>query len=284
MIGDVVRAMQTEGSEVAVVWLTVVDRQAGLEGLQFLLSDNRIAREDTHETKTERRKAAQPEAKSGQMHAVFVESNPEQLTATLKQLRKEKFWQSMEVDQPIELAQLDDVRYGRLLNSDSRDEDTAKKGLDAKTDAAKELGGPLSAKDRTKTPSLRNAEKKIAGAAATPKPATDPAPAGVKGAQDAKGSLAKQVTFDVPLEALVQNRNLNQLTRNRRAAPNSFQKATANDKIAEVVSSDQRPMQVLFVVVDQAQAGKVQPSPKPAAAPAKTRAKPAKPADQDGAA
>lgn len=286
-IGDFVRAMQTEGNEVAVVWLRVVDRQEGLEGLQFLLSDNHIAREEADE-KQEKRKAAQPETKTGQMHAVFVESNPEQLTATLKQLREMNFWQSMEVDQPIELAQLDDVRYGRLPNTDRRDEVASKKRFAVKADAAKELAGPLSDKDRAKAPSQQTLEKKIAGAAAAPKPATDPATTGTKGTQDAKGSLAKQVTFGVPLEALVQNQSLNQLTRNRRAVPNSFQKPTANDKISNAVVADQRLMQVLFVVVDQAQAGKVQTSPsnspKPAAVPAKTRIEPAKPAGQDGAA
>ncbi|TXT34114.1 MAG: putative transmembrane anti-sigma factor [Planctomycetota bacterium] len=286
-IGDVVRAMQTDGNEVAVVWLTVVDRQAGLAGLQFLLASNHIAREDAVE-KADKRKAEQPESNAGQMHAVFVESDPEQLTATLKQLRNKDFWQSMEVDQPIELAQLDEVRHGRLPVAEKLNDGASEDRTVAKADATKELSGPSSAKRRAAVPSPTTAEKKIANVDSAPKSAADPE---AKGILDVKGSLAKQVTFDVPLEALVQNQSLNQLnqqSRNRGMPRSSFQKQTVAGQRAGVALADQRPMQVLFVVVDQLQAGKPQTSPsnspKPAAAPAKTRTEPAKPAGQDGAA
>lgn len=287
-IGDVVHAMQTEGNEVAVVWLTVVDRQEGLSGLQLLLANNRIAPQDAVEKSD---KAAKNEVSNGQMHAVFVESNLEQLTATLQQLRDKSFWQSLEVDQPIELAQLDDVRLGRFSVAEKLNDGVLENRIAAKGAAAKDLDGPSAPKSRAATPSLQSADKKIANIAAASTPAKDPEVAGAKGALDSKGSLAKQVTFGVPIEALVQNQNLNQLnqlTRNRGQARNSFSKPTAGEKKAEAILADQRPMQVLFVVVDQAQAGKSQSSPsnssKPAAAPAKTRTEPAKPAGQDGAA
>ena len=288
-IGDVVRAMQTEGTEVAVVWLTVVDRQEGLAGLQILLSNNHIAREDAVEKLDEAEKS---KASASQLHAVFVESNREQLTATLMQLRDKTFWRSMEVDQPIEMAQLDNVRHGQLSVADKLNEGAPATRMAKKDTAAKELPRELAAKSRVAHPSSPSADKKLADVAPAPKPATDPAPAEAKGALELKSPFAKQLTFAVPFDALVQNQNLNQLnqqTRNRGLSRMDASKRTAGEKIADAAKSVQRPMHVLFVVVDQAQPGKSQTSPsnsaKPAATPpAKTRSAPAKPADKDGAA
>ena len=285
-IGDVVRAMQTEGTEVAVVWLTVVDRQEGLAGLQFLLSNNHIAREDAVEKLDEAEKS---KASASQLHAVFVESNREQLTATLMQLRDKTFWRSMEVDQPIEMAQLDNVRHGQLSVADKLNEGAPATRTAKKDTAAKELPRELAAKSRVAPPSSPSADKKLADVAPAPKPATDPAPAEAKGALELKSPFAKQLTFAVPFDALVQNQNLNQLnqqTRNRGLSRMDASKRTAGEKIADAAKSVQRPMHVLFVVVDQAQPGKSPTnSTKPAATPpAKTRSAPAKPADKDGAA
>lgn len=258
-IGDVVRAMQTEGSEVAVVWLTVVDRQEGLAGLQLLLGKNRIARADA-DKKSDR--AEKPNAVADQMHAVFVESDAEQLTAALKQLRETKFLQSLEVDQPIELAQLDEVRAGLEASSLNR---------------------------RVGTPAPSAAEKKIASATSTPKVADKAKSelAGAKEAQDSKDQLAKQVTLEFPRGALVQNQ-ANQQTRNRGLPRNMPRAKSADDKNADQVPAEQRPMQVLFVVVDQSQSGKPPVSPsnssKPTTTPSKARSEPAKPVDKDGAA
>lgn len=279
-IGDVVSAMQTEGNEVAVVWLTVVDRQEGLAGLQFLLSDKGIALEDSLE-KTD--KAATPNADADQMHAVFVESDAEQLAAALKQLRKETFLQSLEVDQPIELAQLGDVRGGRLLAVDKlRDRSSASQST-AKEDAAKMLPEASSAKRRFGTPTSSAEQKKSVSAAAAP--AAKTTPGGAKEPPVAKDQLAKQVTLEFPREALVQNQ-MSQQTRSRAAFRNQVRLQSTDGKVAESAPAEQRPMQVLFVVVDQAQAGKPAPSnnsSKPTA-PVKPRTEPAKPAGKDGAA
>lgn len=288
-IGDFVRALQTEGTEVAVVWLTVVDRQDGLAGLQFLLSNNRSSREDGLEKLD---KAEKSKTSAGELHAVFVESNREEMTAALKRLRDTTFWQSMEVDYPIEMAQLNNVSHGQLLTADKLNEGAPATRMARKDTATKELPRELAAKNRVATPSSPSADKKLAAVAPTPKPATDPAPAEAKGALEANGSFAKQLTFAVPFDALVQNQNLNQLNqqpRNRGLSRMDASKRTAGEKIADTAKSDQRPMQVLFVVVDQALPGKSQTSPsnsaKPAATPpAKTRSEPAKPADKDGAA
>ena len=288
-IGDVVSAMQTEGTEVAVVWLTVVDRQEGLAGLQLLLAEKPGARANAFAKKAD--KAAQPEDATDELHAVYVQSNPEQLAAALKQLRDENFLQRVEVGQPIEMAQLNDVRIGRFEVADKLKTDSAEARAARIDEAVKGSAGPLAAKSRVAQSEKSLAEKKLAGAAAASPRTAAVAADEAKRTSDAKEARAKPETFNLPLEALVQNQNLNQLnqqSRVRGTARNADQKPVAGEKNADKASADRRPMQVLFVVVDQSQAGKLQASPanspKPAAPPAKTRTEPAKPADKDGAA
>ena len=279
-IGDVVSAMQTEGTEVAVVWLTVVDRQEGLAGLQFLLANNRIARADTVEKAD---KGAKLNAPADQMHAVFVESDAEQLAATLKQLREKSFLKSLEVDQPIEMAQLDEVRAGRMLAAGKLGEALPANRTAGKEIAAKAPPEASSTMRRVTAPSLAAAEKRAADVASTPAAAPNPALASAKGAQESRDQLAKQVTLEFPLDALVQNQ-VSQQTRSRGMSRNQGHLQSLSEKNAVKAPADQRPMQVLFVVVDQVQASKQIPpanSPKP---PAKARTKPTKPASQDGAA
>lgn len=256
-IGDVVRAMQTEGTEVAVVWLTVVDRQEGLAGLQFLLADNRIARAETNSKAAETRKAksTKPKANADQMHAVFVESDAEHLAAALKQLRDQSFVQSLEVDQPIELAQLEDAGAGF-------DSMLATRRSMTTTDPAKKI-------------------------AAAPAPLIAPksAPTRSKADSAVTEQLAQQTMLEVPRETLLQN-SLNQQSRNRSNIRNAPRATVADEKSADKAPAEQRPMQVLFVIVDQAQAGKsVSPNNAPKAnPPAKARTEPTKPNGQDGAA
>lgn len=258
-IGGVVRAMQTEGDDVAVVWLTVVDRQEGLAGLQLLLRNKEIARADS-DKKLDR--ATKANAASDQMHAVFVESDAEHLTAMLRQLRESDLLQSVEVDQPIELAQLGEVQVDLETSTLAR---------------------------RFAAPAPAAAEKKIASAATSAKDAAKAEQAGAKGPQEARDQLAKQLTLKFSREALVQNQQ-SQQTRNRGSVRSQPRSQSVAEKNAEQTPDEHRPMQVLFVVVDQSQAGKSQLSPSnsskptPAATPSKARTEPAKPAGQDGAA
>lgn len=258
-IGDVVRAMRTEGTEVAVVWLTIVDRQEGQAGLQLLLGNKEAAGAVADKRADQAKK---PNALADQLHAVFIETDAEQLTATLKQLRDENFLQSLRVDQPIELAQLNEVGSGLESQSITR---------------------------RFVASEPTTADKKLAKGAAAPKIAAKADQSRVKESGDAKDQPAKQFAFEVSRDALVQNQS-SQLTRNRGMARNATRSQTAVEKKADQAPTDQRPMQVLFVVVDQSQAGKSQVSPsnstKPTtpAAPSKARSEPAKPADKDGAA
>lgn len=279
-IGDVVRAMQTEGDEVAVVWLTVVDRQKGLSGLQLLLAGDRNGRANSSEPKD---KAATPSVSANQMHAVFVESDAVHLAAAIAQLRETELLESLEVDLPIELAQLSESHGGRMLAVDKLSGEGSPSRAASKADAAKAVPDPTSAKRRFAVPTPSAEEKKtISTAPASP---AKHAPEKAKGLADAKEQLPKQVTLEFSREALVQNQ-LSQQSRNR-GMPRSQVRFQATDgKSAENAPTEQRPMQVLFVVVDQARNTKqVPPSTVPkSSAPAKPRSEPAKPAGKDGAA
>lgn len=279
-IGDVVRAMQTEGDEVAVVWLTVVDRQKGLSGLQLLLAGNRNGRADSSKPKD---KAAAPSVSVDQMHAVFVESDAEHLAAAIAELRETELLESLEVDLPIELAQLSDRRGGRMLALDKFSGESSLNRAASKEDGAKTVPDPTSAKRRfaDSTPSAEE-KKSVSAAPASPAKST---PERAKEVADTKEQLPKQVTLEFPREALVQNQ-LSKQTRNRGASRNQVRLQSTDGKNAENASTEQRPMQVLFVVVDQAQNSKqVPPSTAPKSpAPAKPRSEPAKPAGKDGAA
>ncbi len=258
-IGDVVRAMRTEGTEVAVVWLTIVDLQEGQAGLQLLLG-NKEATRAVADKKSDLAKT--PNAPSGQLHAVFIESDAEQLTATLQRLRDENFLQSLKVDQPIELAQLNQVGSGRDSQLVAR---------------------------RFAVPAPSAVGKKLAKEIAAPKLAAKSEPSRAKESQDSKDRPARQFAFEVSRDALVQNQ-VSQQSRNRSMSRSLPRSKSADDKNAVQALTDQRPMQVLFVVVDQSQASKspVSPSnsskPTTPAAPSKARSEPAKPADKDGAA
>ena len=250
-IGDPVRAMQTEGTEVAVVWLTVVDRQEGLAGLQLLLADHRITRAET-DSKSD--KAPASGASTGQMYAVFVESDPAQLAAAVQKLRAESFLQSLKVDQPIELAQLFEGHAGLDLAS------------------ARRRSSNLSP--------LLDIEKKNTRSVKVPPIVQRAAPPSAKGIGNSADQLSKQVTLEFPRETLVENQQARS-----RGVPRTL---AADEKVADKASAGQRPMQVLFVVVDQAQSGKPAPStnsPKPSpSVPVKTRSEPAKPTGKEGAA
>lgn len=272
-VGEVVRAIQqTEGDEVAVVFLTVVDRQEGLNGLQFLLTKNHFTQpEEKAKGKSD---SGPPSAgDADEMQAVLVKSDAAQLTAALQQLRQEKYLQSLEVDQPILLAQLDEARGERAALADKA------LSADAKRENAKSLPESASAMRRAK-PALPDAlEKK----SAVPAPLTT---AKANEARDEKEPSANQVRFGVSAQLLQQNQ-LAQQSRTRGLSREALRNQTLAAKDAEA-NTDHRPLQVLFVVVDQSQSAKPQTSPaspsKPAAAPAKARNEPAPPKGQDGAA
>lgn len=271
-VGDVVRAIQrTEGDEVAVVFLTVVDRKKGLEGLQLLLTKNQIV-PSGDEAIAKANRSSTPAVPSGEMEAVLVRSSAAQLETALKQLRDENYLQGLEVDQPILLAELGEARNSRATSSDKAFAE------DAKPENAKSSPELTSSVRRAKTEVQDSLElKKQVAATAAAKPSEK---------RDQKELSANQTRYGVSAEMLQQNQ-LSQQTRARVLAKGAVRGPSPAEKDANR-SDDQRPLQVLFVVVDQTQAGKSQALPgslsRPAAAPAKTRSEPAKPSGQDGAA
>lgn len=103
-VGDVIQAMKHSEEEVAVVRLTVVDRQDGLERLQLLLTENHIPT----------RNDSRPEAATTgilsareQLTAVYVESDSDQLSAALEKILHDQRFRRLELEEPIQLADLD---------------------------------------------------------------------------------------------------------------------------------------------------------------------------------
>lgn len=255
-IGDVVEAVRTEGDEVAVVKLTVVDRQEGIEQLQLLLTKNQIDRDDSRDTmqRMEKKKIATDSQRPLRtddvatvstdvqpMLAVFVESDARRMTAVLNQLRETDFLQSLEVSPPIALAALDDVNQnGKSLSE-----------LQAQSPRVRlpeKAAGRDDLKSRTKT--------------------------------DSASSVSRQYALQLPASSLPQFpmpevlRNQNRLNRSSTPGP------AVTTKTDNGAAND-RPMQVLFVLVDEVFAGK--PVESKPFAPAKSNKSPAKPSNQDGA-
>lgn len=270
-VGEVVRAIQqTEGDEVAVVFLTVVDRQEGLNGLQLLLTKNRFTQSED-ETTAKADRLPSPAGGADEMQAVLVKSNVAQLATALNQLRQEKYLQNLEVNQPVLLAELNEARGDRVLLADKAI------AADAKRENAKSLPELASSARRAKPGLPETAEKKSAAPLTAAKTSE---------ARDEKEASAKQVTFGVSAQLLQQNQ-VAQQSRTRSLSRGAQRGPSLAEKDADA-TAEQRPLQVLFVVVDQSQAAKSQTPPanssKPAAAPVKTRNEPAKPKGQDGAA
>lgn len=279
-VGDVVRAIQrSDGDEVAVVYLTVVDRQQGLQDLQLLLTDNKFARSE-EESVAKADRISAPSGVADEMQAVLVKSDAAHLEAALTQLRNEKNLQSLEVNQPIMLAELDGVRSNQAPLADKAVPGSPKR------ENPRALLEPAATTRRAKSAAPETEEKKqaLAATASNQKPGESAVKA--KESRDSTEQFANQTRLGVSAQVLKQNQ-LSQQSRARSVSRGEPRSQAVAEKDASK-SDDHRPMQVLFVVVDQTQAGKQQTSPaispKPAATPAKTRHEPAKPNGQDGAA
>ena len=116
-VGQVVKALETSGDEIAVVELTVIDRHAGLEALQILLQRNEIPMQHvvTHD---------QPPAAGNQIVAVHVDVTQDKLAQTLYELRKERAFHSQQAATPISNSRKDRLatsfRAKRFNKSKSR--------------------------------------------------------------------------------------------------------------------------------------------------------------------
>lgn len=302
-IGEVIQALETNGDEVAVVWLTVVDRHKGLHDLKLLLAKNRIEPADREEfalkaksvtTKPDAKTASSdaPPPDSDQMHAVLVTSGIQEVTRALAELRQEAFLQSLEVDRPIPLAQLDDVSGLRSLSAEGgaealvdRRDATVKKVVPAEPEA-KSSRLAVSRAERLAVPRAESVAKKPSSAI-TPSSPTASHAARSNPSLNAKDQPAKQITLQLPMTALAQPHSpAGPPARPRGSAGSVFRSQVAADKNTEKDVTEHRPLQVLFVVVDESQVGRAAaPGTAPRGAPpAKRKSEPKKPAGQDGAA
>ena len=119
-VGEVVEALATSQDQVAVVRLTVVDRQKGLESLQVLLARNRIFPE-TDELSEEAGRVSggtgegeSQESESDRLVAVYVESTPKQLSSALLELQREGQFCDLEIETPIQVASLDPLAQSQI--------------------------------------------------------------------------------------------------------------------------------------------------------------------------
>ncbi len=267
-IGDVVEAVRTVGEEIAVVKLTVVDRQNGFERLQLLLTKNQITADEPgvgskrdesdsvakdSSLKIRAKQPAPSVAESQQLLAVFVESDSQQMASVLKQLRETDYLQSLEVDQPILMAELNDA------TQDGKPLANAKQLAGGGA-----LPGKMGRRDARKLPT----EEKDKSALAKEQQAT---------------SNSRQYSLQLPANSLTQSLSADS-ARNQSRSSFRYNATDATTRVADGKSSAElRPMQVLFVVVDQAQSGKPASSKAGTASPKKTESKPANPLNQDGA-
>lgn len=302
-IGDVIDALQADGDQVAVVRLTVVDRQQGMKRLQLLLAKNHIVSTDdaglssapleSEAKKNSLRKELVKEKKSApvdgsneQMLAVFVESNSQQLAATLSDLRNSDLVQNLSVETPILLAQRD-MSGGASLATSVKDgnQSTASRG-DVSRGLAESLSAKLGAPRGGEAGKVLDRKAVSEGAA---RKAKEDSTAGRL--EDNAPAQARQFAIQLPPDALSQaqlqlqseSRTRNRATANAPSAAPSRASVTTREN--KTPAAELRPVQVLFVVVDRGQAAKP-PAPantsKPAV-PSKVRTQPAKPSSKDGA-
>ncbi len=105
-IGQVVEALDQQGDKIAVVKLTVVDRQQGLRDLQVLLKKHQIVSADTPKLGETGANARSPSQNSSLL-AVYVETSDNQLAAAMRELQKEAAFRQLTIDAPITVAGLD---------------------------------------------------------------------------------------------------------------------------------------------------------------------------------
>ena len=270
-IGDVVDALQTLDDEIAVVRLTVVDRQEGLNQLQLLFAKNQIDPDAAASTLDKVKSLAAKSSPSSkpdaavaadegqQLMAVYVESNSEHLSAALHELSQNNLVQSLQVESPISVTEI------ASSNEESRDKFSEKQKSEQPTDRSFQSKNAvrrsssqqalIDTLNQVRQPSKAGAEvvieahdrkgveqsRRILAKKALPSAA----------AKDAAQSTSRQTVVQVPADALSQQVGQNSQSRSRANNFNVGQRALNQSKQSLDKQNDQRPMQVLFVVVNQ---------------------------------
>lgn len=270
-IGDVVDALQTLDDEIAVVRLTVLDRQEGLNQLQLLFAKNQIdpdsagpTLEKTKSLAAKSSPSSNPDAalaadEGQQLMAVYVESNSEHLSAALHELSQNNLVQSLQVDSPISVTEI------ASSNEEARDKVSEKQKSEQPTDRSFQSKNAvrrsssqqalIDTLNQVRQPSKTGVEvvidahdrkgveqsRRILAKKALPSAA----------AKDAAQSTSRQTVVQVPADALSQQVGQNSQSRSRANNFNVGQRPLNQSKQSLDTQNDQRPMQVLFVVVNQ---------------------------------
>ena len=208
-IGQVVEALDQQGEQVAVVKLTVVDRQQGLRDLQVLLKRHQIVSADAAPANENAAKDG-ARSKNPSLLAVYVETSDNQLAAAMRELQKEAAFRQLTIDAPIAVAQLDP-----LMTSPRRLERQRRNGLQPFSAAGAGVPGLQSLKPQIKMKAARTpsaapaaaapAENSANAAAPKPAPSKTKAPAQSAQARPAVGEKKPAARFGAMRSARVSN-------------------------------------------------------------------------------
>ncbi|MCX7419331.1 MAG: hypothetical protein NT013_07315 [Planctomycetia bacterium] len=272
-IGDVVEALQTLDDEIAVVRLTVVDRQQGVDQLQLLFAKNQIDADAAAPVFAKNKSFAAKSADSSkrdetattnqteQLMAVYVESNSEHLSAALQELCQKDLVQSFEVEPPISFAELD------APNSENDEKNLAKpksgkpqtRAFQANTEMLSRLNSQRALRETLNEARQSSVARNDGVATAEDKKSRDKLRRNLAkksdvttNAKEVPQSTSRQLTLQVPADALPQQTLQNSQSRARSNNANINQRSLNQNKQNTDTQNDQRPMQVLFVVVNQA--------------------------------
>ncbi len=311
-VGEVVEALQQDGEQVAVVRLTVVNQDEGLDGFQSVLMHNTSRTlQNADEIKRARQqfvaghpaevsKSARPSA-PGDTICVYVEGSREEMLRVLQGLQNERHIQKAELTNTIEFTALEKFA-GHAVPSNKQmkerqaaNEPPANAGFFAQVPSSpgSQLAVSLppstvnqifSAR-RAGTSAARQAQAPASGLVVQNAPASSATTSQQRDSQQGKAGQQDKETQQGQFG--VNSRNQSPADDdesgshgrgNRNEAPKvakQEQRAKARDP-KEVVAGNQKSFQFFFVITDQAAAPAAQPVP--AAQPAPAAAKPVAPA------
>jgi hypothetical protein len=156
-VGKIVTALEKTNAGIAVVKLTVVDRQTGLKSLQVLLSRHSISLDEkgkesgslqTFADKSPKDKSENVQKQSERLVAVYVKATPQQFASALGDLRNTDLFQKLHVREPIQTAQLNHYSGRQVISGAS----TRGATRSSSTSSRRRAGGsksPVAAKEST---------------------------------------------------------------------------------------------------------------------------------------
>ncbi|HSG69107.1 MAG TPA: hypothetical protein VLA12_01760, partial [Planctomycetaceae bacterium] len=240
-IGDIVRALRMSAGHVAIVELTVVDRQQGIDNLQFILSGLSIKDDPS----VPRQKPDEGES-AEELYTVFVEAAPAQMHAVLTKMQEEMEFATVEVSATIPADDLEPyfvsngyaalgVNRARLWYQESLDESKSV-----------ELRGEIPAKpspskvDNPATPAIVTTDPKPASAGKDSKETTPAAPPLPENGDVSRYRFSRQATLWFPEKETIEFFEQNKLQRESAPAPDA-RRAIAADNLKKLAQPEPSP-------------------------------------------